>query len=555
MNTGQYTCLEIFAKQTAPGGRVRVFSQTQESLEQAAGSTYYAWLKFSLQPDTEYEIVCDSCDVSLCYLSGGDNILETGVRFLEKTQENGAFAVQDQAAWYDRPTRETYHFAPWKNWMNDPNGLCWFQGYYHMFYQCNPHGQEWSNMYWGHAVSRDLIHWTHLPIVLSPQDEILASPETMKGGAFSGCAVADEEEAFFYLTRHKGPLQDCNDTIEQQWMMRSSDMIHFTQEKCVVESPPDGASFDFRDPKVLKIGEIWYMVLGSSMKGQGAILLYESKDREHWEYVHPLLIEEQNQIRCFECPDLMELDGKYLAVGAFMEHHDDCGRYQMSRYYVGNWQDRQFEKTGEGWFDFGSNCYAMQSFEHQGRRISIGWISDFYDEHVSCPGGAYGSMTLPRQLHIRNDRLYMMPVEEIASLQGDILYQGGGENITIPKIAGNAYRAKVRFTENTFFTIVLGRDGDRSISLLQDAEGLRIVTKGVQSEGVTFRADVEEVRDLEIYMDRRVAEIYVNEGEAVGTKIFYSTSTEGCFELCAMRAANIEQAKVVLMKSIWHSPH
>lgn len=552
MNTGQYTCLEIFAKQTAPGGSVRVISEMRERLEKAAGSTYYAWLKFSLEKNTEYEIVCDSCDVSLCYLSGNEDILETGVCYLERKQENGEFVMQDPAVWYDRPAREAYHFAPWKNWMNDPNGLCWFQGYYHMFYQCNPHGQEWSNMYWGHAASQDLVHWTHLPIVLAPQEEILANPEVMKGGAFSGCAVADKEEVIFYLTRHRGPLQDGEDTIEQQWMMRSRDMIHFTEEKCVIENPPNEASFDFRDPKVLKIGESWYMVLGSAIKGQGAILLYQSQDREHWQYVHPLLIEEQNQIRCFECPDLMELDGRFLALGAFMEHYDNCGRYQMSRYYIGDWQDQKLSTVKEGWFDFGSNCYAMQSFEHQGRRISIGWVSDFYGEHVEYRDGAYGSMTLPRQLHIRNDRLYVMPVEEVALLRGAILYQGGGENIVMPKIEGNAYRAKIQFTENTFFTILLGRDKERSISLIHDVKGLRIVTKGVKSEGIDFAADVEEVRDLEIYMDRRVVEVYVNEGEAVGTKVFYNTSQDGCFELCAMRVGNIERVELAMMKSIWN---
>lgn len=407
-------------------------------------------------------------------------------------------------------------------------------------------------MYWGHAVSRDLVHWTHLPIVLAPQEEILENPEVMKGGAFSGCAVADEEEVIFYLTRHQGPLQDGEDTVEQQWMMRSRDMIHFTEGKCVIDGPPDKASFDFRDPKVLKIGASWYMVLGSAMEGQGAILLYQSEDGEHWQYIHPLLIEKQDQIRCFECPDLMELDGRFLALGAFMEHHDSCGRYQMSRYYIGDWQDQKLIQVREGWFDFGSNCYAMQSFEHQGRRISIGWVSDFYGEHVQYPDGAYGSMTIPRQLHIKNDRLYMTPVEEILSLKGEMIYQGSRENIVMPKIEGNAYRAKIKFATNTFFTILLGRDKDRSISLIHDIKGLRIEMIGVKSEGIDFVADVDEVRDLEIYMDRRVAEIYVNEGEAVGTKVFYNTSKDGCFELCSMRPENIGQTELAMMKSIWN---
>ena len=73
----------------------------------------------------------------------------------------------------DTPYREQYHFSPVVNWNNDPNGLCWFKGYYHLFYQLNPFEQEWNNMYWGHAASKDLVHWTHLPVVLEPQKEIL----------------------------------------------------------------------------------------------------------------------------------------------------------------------------------------------------------------------------------------------------------------------------------------------------------------------------------------------------------------------------------------------
>ena len=556
VNSVKYTCLEVFARQTADGGRVRVLTRkadgSRETLEKPAGANYFAWLKIPLREDTEYEISSEDCEVSLCYLSGGAHPLETGVRYLEKDQADGSFYIGDQTAWYDGPTRETYHFSPWKNWINDPNGLCWFQGYYHMFYQFNPHEQQWSNMYWGHAVSRDLVHWTHLPVVLAPQEEILENQEKVKGGAFSGCAVASDDEVVFYLTRHKGPLQDGEETVEQQWMMQSRDMIRFSEETCVIGQPPQEASFDFRDPKVLRIKERWYMVLGSAIAGQGAILLYESADKKRWEYVCPLVREGKEKIRCFECPDFMELDGKYMVIGAWMEHYDECGRYQMSRYYTGTFKDGEFTVENDGWFDFGSNCYAMQSFEHQGRRISIGWISDFYEEHVPCENGAYGSMTIPRELHIREGKLYMTPVQEIRALKGKTLYEGKGENIRLPKIEGNAYRAGIRFSENTFFSILLGADGEKSISLVNGEGGLHIVTKGVKSEGVCFKADVEEVRDLEIYVDRRVAEVYVNGGEAAGTKVFYNSSTDGCFALDAETPEHVAWVEVACMKSIWH---
>lgn len=554
VNSAKYTCLEIFARQLAEGGKIRVLSGnadgSQTMVEKLAGKNYFAWLKIPLKEDTDYEITGEDCEVSLSYLSGSKDLLETGVCYLEKDQADGSFYIAGQTAWYDGSTRETYHFSPWKNWINDPNGLCWFQGYYHMFYQFNPHEQRWSNMYWGHAASRDLVHWTHLPVVLAPQEEILENQESVKGGAFSGCAVASDEEVVFYLTRHKGPLQDGEDTVEQQWMMHSRDMIHFSEETCVIGQPPEGASFDFRDPKVLRVGDRWYMVLGSAIAGQGAILLYESADGEKWEYAHPLLVEKRVK-RCFECPDFMELDGTYVATGAWMEHYDECGRYQMCRYYTGTFRDGEFAVENDGWFDFGSNCYAMQSFAHQGRRISIGWISDFYGEHVPCENGAYGSMTIPRELHVRDGKLYMMPVREIRALKGKTLYVGKGENISLTGIEGNAYRVRIGFSENTFFTILLGEDGERSISLVNEEEGLRIVTKGVKSEGICFKADVEEVRELEIYMDRRVAEVYVNGGEAVGTKVFYSGSAAGCFALDAETPENVVWAEAVGMKSIW----
>lgn len=552
MNTEKYTCLEIFAKAKMEGGKIRLVSGKGSIMEKEASSVFYTWMKFPVEQGMEYEIESGACEVTLCYLSGSGDILETGVRYLEKEKESGRYLPAREELYYDSPIRESYHFAPWKNWMNDPNGLCYFKGYYHMFYQFNPHGQKWSNMYWGHAASRDLVHWVHLPVVLAPQAEIAERPEELVGGAFSGCAAVEGGEAVFYLTRHTEPREDYRKQTESQWMMKSKDMIHFTEEKCVVGEKPEGASFDFRDPKVEKIGGRWYMVLASAIGGKGSILLYESEDMEHWSYLHPLLTEESEGIRSFECPDFMELDGKYVAIGAWMGHRDDCGRLQMSRYYIGSWKERKLETESSGWFDFGSNCYAMQSFAHEGRRICIGWISDFYGEHVERENGAYGSMTLPRQLHVRDGKLYMMPVEEVSLLKGENLYHGEKEDVSLTCIEGNAYRAKIRFLENTWFSILLGKDGEKEISLCNDEGGLRIVTKGVKSEGINFRADVKEVAVLEIYMDRRVAEVYVNEGEAAGTKLFYNSSSHGCFVLKAEKPGNIAEAEVSLMNGIWN---
>ena len=170
-------------------------------------------------------------------------------------------------------------------------------------------------MYWGHAASKDLIHWTHLPVVLEPQREILDHPGKLAGGAFSGSAVVRGEEVVFFLTRSLGPCNDDENTVQQQWVMRSRDMLHFTQEELVIKEPPQDASYDFRDPKVMWAGGTWYMALGSALEGKAAILLYESEDLIHWDYAGPLLTEKEEGIRCVECPDFIELDGKHLVIG------------------------------------------------------------------------------------------------------------------------------------------------------------------------------------------------------------------------------------------------
>lgn len=550
MNTGKYRKLEIFAKSIQAGGSIRVISGDGECRKFPGGKAYYKWLKVPVDENTEYEIVCEGCQISICYLSDCENLLEEGICYLERDKD-GRFVKKEEQEWYDSPIREAYHFTPWKNWNNDPNGLCWFQGYYHMFYQFNPHGQKWSHMYWGHAASKDLIHWTHLPVVLEPQKEILDNPDETAGGAFSGSAVVRGDEVIFYLTRSMGPSADGEETLQQQWMMKSSDMLHFTEEKLVIGDRPKGASFDFRDPKALQADGKWYMVLGSALSGKAAILLYESEDMERWNYTGPLLVEDEEGIRCMECPDFMELDGKYLAIGALMHHQDSFGRYQMSRYYVGDFAKGVFTEENRGWFDFGGNCYAMQSFEHEGRRICIGWISDFYGEHLEVENGVCGSMTIPREMHIRDNRLYLTPVKEIESLKSGLLYQGRREEVHLERITPNTYKAELEFSEDIPFIICLSENDGGRMQLVNDEKGLRIKTHGVKSEHITFPADVERVKKLEIFVDRRTTEVYVNDGEAAGTKLFYDTSDQGCFILHTDMPECIERAEVFSMRSIW----
>lgn len=552
LHTKQYTKLELFAKSLdGQNGKILLTDQSKKIQEEYAGNSYYKWIHITLKKHSLYQIEVMDCEISQCYLSGNDNILDEGVCFLELGEEIRRIEGAELGVFYDTPYREQYHFNPYKNWINDPNGLCWFQGKYHLFYQSNPHEQKWGNMYWGHAASQDMVHWVHLPFVLEPQKELLKDPKH-KGGAFSGCAVPLKDEVIFYLTRHYGPQQDGAGTKQWQDMIRSQDMISLTGEKEVIRQKPKGVGHDFRDPKVTRIGNTWYMVLAACLDGESAILLYESADMEHWKYTGPLVKEADRGSTTFECPDFYLLDGVYVAEAALMKHTDEYGRYQMTRCYLGNFSGNQLEVTSTQWFDFGSNYYAAQSFEHEGRRIAIGWVSDFYSEHRFADHGAYGSFSIPRELRVRNNRLYMKPVKEIYQLLDKTLHCGCMPAV-LNEIPGNSYFVKIKLKGKSDFRLLLGQEGEKKLTF-EVKEGIpQIRTCGVKSESIGFPADVEEVSDLEIFVDRRTAEIYINQGEAAGTKLFYTDSRIGIFISEFEKPEELEQIEVYTMKSIWRS--
>ncbi|MHC3036160.1 glycoside hydrolase family 32 protein, partial [Klebsiella pneumoniae] len=153
--------------------------------------------------------------------------------------------------WYPR-----YHLAPPAGWMNDPNGLSWFDGYYHAFYQHYPWQPVWGPMHWGHARSRDMVNWEHLPIALAPE-----GPED-KDGCFSGSAVVEGNKLALIYTGHKFDGEAKEENLYQvQCLATSTDGIHFERQGMILDTPR--GVHHFRDPKVWQEGDNWYMVVGA----------------------------------------------------------------------------------------------------------------------------------------------------------------------------------------------------------------------------------------------------------------------------------------------------
>jgi beta-fructofuranosidase len=324
------------------------------------------------------------------------------------------------------PLRPQFHFLPPANWMNDPNGPIFWKGYYHLFYQHNPSGAYWGDMHWGHARSKDMVHWEHLPMALAPTPE---GPD--KDGCFSGSAFIKGATPTLVYTGVSPEVQ-CLATSDDQ-------MITWRKfgGNPVISSPPaDLHVTGFRDPTIWREPDSWLMTVGSGFKNQGgAVLVYSSKDLTHWDYLRTLFAgppfekyDAANSDRydfvaagdMWECPDFFPLGQKHCLLVSTQ------GRVH---YFMGSYSARSFQRESSGLVDGSDLYYAAKSFvDSQGRRILWGWIREARNDAAQRRAGWAGVMSLPRVLSIDTEgALCTEPLPELAILRGKHYRMAGRE--------------------------------------------------------------------------------------------------------------------------------
>lgn len=290
-------------------------------------------------------------------------------------------------------TRFRWHFEPRVGWMNDPNGLVYFRGMYHAFFQHYPHAPRWGQMHWGHAVSEDLVHWQELPIALYPDREY-----ENDGGCFSGSAIEKDGRLYLFYTSVSHEMKQ---TQSVAW---SDDGIHFTKysENPVIRENPLGSE-DFRDPKVSLIDGVYYMVVGSGNMDSGKVLLYKSADLLHWDYVG-ILFEGAEFAHCIECPDFFRMGDKYVLMFSQINR-----RERASWFVVGDFRDGKLINCRISRPEWGPDFYAPQTFTDGTRRIMIGWM---YHWGKPAPEGCEfaGALSIPRELLLEGETILNYPV-------------------------------------------------------------------------------------------------------------------------------------------------
>jgi len=314
--------------------------------------------------------------------------------------------------------RQRYHFMAETGWINDPNGLIYYKGRYHFFYQYNPYHSFWENMHWGHAVSEDLLHWEYLPLALAPSEEY---EDHLKGGCFSGSAIEHDGKLYLMYT---AATNHGNGFVQTQCIAYSEDGIYFEkyEKNPVLRAPECVAQDSFRDPKVWKHEGDYYMVCGASKDKKGQALLYRSEDMLHWSFVNVLAESRGEWGEMWECPDFFQIGDRYVLTFSPIGVAERTCVYLTGDF---DYETGRFDYDVSGEIDWGYDYYAPQSFlALDGRRIMVAWSNEwewmpiFKDWGPTYREGWCGFFNIPREVEItETGRLRFVPVRELEKLR------------------------------------------------------------------------------------------------------------------------------------------
>lgn len=451
----------------------------------------------------------------------------------QKCVDRAALSVKDES------NRPTYHLLPPANWNNDPNGLLFYNGYYHLFYQHNPYSDFWDCVHWGHARSRDLVYWEHLPIALWP------SIENSENHCFSGSSylMNDGKPVLFYTSiGHKDPQQWAALPVDDellQWQKHSANPI------LTMDMHNGQYIEDWRDPYLFCEKGETYMVIGGHPGGErGSILLYKALNPEltEWCYLGILLSGEEYN---WECPNFFKIDDKYVLI---------YSPHGQVKYYTGDLdlKNMKFIPETHGVIDSGAhgNFYAPNTLQKSdGRRILFGWIAGFKRGQ-----GWQGAISLPRELSINeNGRLIQKPVAELAKLRKKIQKK---PNMTFE---GNLIKIEAEQLQFELF-LEIGAKGTENIGFrLRDENGKLyhiIINREVfifgDEKNPVYPVLSERIKTVHIFFDRTVIEVFVNNGSACATKVIYPDKEDLIFEIFTTdKNMVIKNLDLWEMKSIW----
>lgn len=468
--------------------------------------------------------------------------------------------------------RPAYHHTPLYGWMNDPNGMFYKDGVWHLYYQWNPYGSKWQNMNWGHSTSTDLINWEHKPVAIAP-DAI--------GTIFSGNTVVDHENTAGYGSDAIVSFYTSCGVSQVQSMAHSLDdgntFIKYAGNPVIT------LDSEARDPNIVRYEPTGEWVLSLAHALEREILFYTSTDLKHWTLSSSFGKGIGCQDGVWECPDLFELpvegsdESKWVLLVNINPGCPFGG--SATQYFVGDFDGKTFtadtDTTGvipTKWMDYGKDHYATVSFfdAPDNRRVVLGWMSN-WQYAAEVPTMQYRSAnTLPRDLRLfkgDDGQVYLAsaPSPEVDALRGTLVSRCGHKRI-------NNKKARTFLLPNTNSGIceiqvdLKAQAGAQATLSLRNANGekvdiiynkdLKTLSVDRRNSGIVdFSQDFpcvttapmhvdSEVLSLRIFVDRSSVEVFANNGEAVLTNLTFPTTPYTTIGVTATGKAEINNLKV-----------
>ncbi len=460
---------------------------------------------------------------------------------------------------YNQPYRPQYHFSPREHWTNDPNGLVYFEGEYHLFFQYNPFGDEWGHMSWGHAVSRDLLHWQELPVALPEENGIMI---------FTGSTVVDEHNSSGFCRQAKPclvaiytghtPESGSKPALQTQNLAYSNDRGR-TWTKYSGNPVLNLNMSDFRDPKVFWSSQAKHWVMAVSLPNDHKVRIYGSSDLKNWNALSEFGPAGATGGQ-WECPELFELpvEGQNNETRWVMKVGLNPGARlggSGEQYFVGKFDGSRFTNDNPPsltlWTDYGKDCYCALTFNGlpRGRKpVMIGWM-DNWQYAAKLPTSPWrGQMTFPRELSLRKTsegiRLYQQPVEEIEQLAGPT-DDSAPTHSFIAAFSLNIDKGRevgLKLLSNRESYTSIGYDPGKHVVFVDRTHS------GLTSFSPEFPARIEaplvasgKTLAIKVLVDRCSVEVFADDGRVVSTNLIFPPANANGTENIGGKVIAVEQ--------------
>lgn len=481
-------------------------------------------------------------------------------------------SVHAQEGLYKEPYRPQYHFSPQKNWTNDPNGLLYYKGRYHLFFQYNPFGNKWGHMTWGHAVSTDLLHWKQLPEAIAEEKDTMI---------FSGSCVADINNTSGFGKKGQAPLVavytgHIEGKNQSQHIAYSLDEGN-TWTKYNKNPVLDLHKKDFRDPKVFWYAPKKYWVMCVMLPVEHIVQFYSSPNLLTWNHLSDFGPAGDTS-GVWECPDLVQvpvegMKGKkkwllQMSVGSGMQYF--VGSFDGVRFTNENPADNIYRP------DYGPDYYAAITYSNMpaaAAPVAVGWVNNWSYAQDIPTNPWRGAMSLPRTLGVKKKNeewiLVQQPVKQINTIRKkiystagtiiekwvDLPFSSQQYEIDLELLPNDSSVAGLRVNRNNDKFLEIGYDPYKKIFYVDRT------TAGDQSFSKNFeklsRFEIPysltaKLLRLQVFVDNSIAEVFVDGGERVFTVQLFPGESESEVDVFSDNIySRIKSCVVYEMKSVW----